>query len=84
MHAFTYLAILYQTPAGIELLGLGESIMIQMKLLSLLEEESSEALLYAALLGNTSVITDYLQKYPNEVLMNLVTDMLIIITYSGD
>ena len=48
-------------------MGLGEGIALQMRMQALIEEEDSKVLLYAALLGNTSVITDYLQKYPNEV-----------------
>lgn len=40
---------------------------LQLKMFSLLSEESSEFLLYAALLGDDSSITEYLQKFPNEV-----------------
>ncbi len=52
---------------GGDLLGTGERLFLQLRMNSLREEEDSEVLFYAALLGNTSVISDYLQKYPNEV-----------------
>ena len=41
--------------------------LLELRLQILVEQEDSELLHHAALLGNLSVIREYLDKYPNEV-----------------
>ena len=61
-----------------------EEFALQLSMLSLLEGESSDALPYAALLGDEAMISDYLQKYPNEVgchpFLNSFSSCLISVT----
>ena len=52
--------------AGLEILG-QETQLLELRLQVLVEQEDSELLHHAALLGNLPVIRDYLDKYPNEV-----------------
>ena len=42
--------------------------LIRLSMLALAEDESSDLLAHAALLGDDSRIRDYLEKYPNEVM----------------
>lgn len=45
-----------------------ETALLELKMQALLEEDNSEVLAHAALLGHVSIIRDYLDKYPNEVI----------------
>jgi len=48
---------------------LGEDVdLLRLSMLALAEDESSDLLAHAALLGDDSRIRDYLEKYPNEVM----------------
>ena len=48
---------------------LGEDVdLLRLSMLALVEDESSDFLAHAALLGEDSMIRDYLEKYPNEVM----------------
>lgn len=51
---------------GSEVLG-EETRYLELRMQALREQEDSEVLHHAALLGNLSVIREYLDKYPNEV-----------------
>ena len=44
-----------------------ETQLLELRLQVLVEQEDSELLHHAALLGNLSIIREYLDKYPNEV-----------------
>ena len=45
-----------------------ETALLELKMQALLEDDNSEVLAHAALLGHVSIIRDYLDKYPNEVM----------------
>ena len=57
---------------GSEILG-QETPLLELRLQVLVEQEDSELLHHAALLGNLSVIREYLDKYPNEVSAPFIT-----------
>ncbi len=50
-----------------DLMSTEERLILQLRMSSLKAEEDSQLLSFAALLGDTSAITEYLQKFPNEV-----------------
>ena len=56
---------------GSEVLG-QETQLLELRLQTLIEQEDSELLHHAALLGNLPVIKDYLDKYPNEVCVFII------------
>lgn len=53
--------------SGSEVLG-EETQLLELHMQALMEQEDSEVLHHAALLGNLTVIREYLDKYPNEVI----------------
>ena len=48
-----------------------ETQLLELRMQALQASEDSEVLHHAALLGNLSVIREYLDKYPNEVTMHV-------------
>ena len=62
---------------GSEVLG-EQTQFLELRMQALLEQEDSELLHHAALLGKLSVITEYLDKYPNEVKRSLLYTIHIV------
>ena len=59
-----------------------EELIIHKKMMDSMSQDNTEALMYAALLGDLTVMTDFLKKYPNEVNVFPLSNVVYIYTYA--